>query len=105
MVVTLREVLANLAQLLFDDVVIVDEPFGGGRDGAAVANRFDECFVNSFEPTSVVFETRQKLGAALFGDGLVFGGECLSVLLETFDTEDLSLKRLFVIFGLLLAER
>jgi hypothetical protein len=61
-----------------------------------LAECFDEYFVSAFEFTAVVFEAWQELRATFSCDGLVFGGECLGVLLETFDTEKLRLKRLLI---------
>jgi hypothetical protein len=34
-----RKILANLADLRFDEVIIVQQPFGGRGDGAAFADR------------------------------------------------------------------
>ena len=105
MVVTLRKVLTNLAQLFFDDVIVVDEPFGCGCNRAAIAKCFDERLVDCFEVAAVVFESREQLGMALFGDSLVFGGESLCVLFEAFDAEELRLKGLLVFLALRFAER
>src|SRR6185369_17063662 len=44
------------------------------------------------ELMTVVFEPRKKLSAAFARDGLVLGGECERVLLETFDAEEFCLE-------------
>jgi hypothetical protein len=82
--------------LFFDDVIVIDQPFSGGRDRAPFAQRVDERFVGRFKFASVVFEARQELGAAFTSDGFVFGSECLLVLFEEFDAEELCLERLLV---------
>ena len=38
-VVARRQVVADLADLLFDEVVVVEQPFGGRRDGPALVDR------------------------------------------------------------------
>jgi len=96
MIIALGQVLPDLAQLFFDDVIVVDQPFSGGRDRATFTQRVDECFVCGFEFATVVFEARQELCVAFASYGFVFGSECLCVLFETFDAEELCLERLLV---------
>ena len=82
--------------MFFDDVIVVNEPFSRWRNGVAGTKGFDENAICAFEFACVVLEASQELGAAFSCDGFVFGGERLCELLETFDTEELRLKRFFV---------
>jgi hypothetical protein len=41
-VVASGQILSDLAQLFFDDVIVVYEPFSGRRNGAALAQGLDE---------------------------------------------------------------
>ena len=77
-------------------MIVVDQPFGRRRDCAALAKCFDEGFVSGFEFAAVVFEPRQQLCAAFSVTVLCCSGKSLRKLLQTFDTEELCLKRLFV---------
>ena len=53
-VVARRQVGANFADLLFDDVVVVEQPFGGGRDGGTGGDRFGDVAIR-FEQNRFVF--------------------------------------------------
>ena len=63
----------------------------------ALAQRFDERFVCGFEDAAIVCESWKKLGATLAGYCFVLLGERVRVLFETLDTEELRLKRLFLL--------
>ena len=66
-IVALGQVLTDLAQLFFDDVIVVDKPFRGGRDCAAFTKRFDESAICGFEFAGVVFEASAAVVRRLFG--------------------------------------
>jgi len=95
-VVALWEIVTNFAQLFFDNVVIVDEPLGGGRNPASFAKRFDEGFVSGFEDAAVRAEAGQELGAAFSSYCFMFGSERLRILFEAFDAIKLCVKWFFI---------
>jgi hypothetical protein len=95
-VVTLGEVFANFAELLFDNMKIINEPFGSRRDRTAAAYRFYESTISGNEFSAVVLEPGQQTGPTLLPNDSVFGGKNLRVLLETFDAEHLLTDRLLV---------
>lgn len=51
-----RQVLANLAQLLFDDVVIVDDPFRGRGNAFAVVHRVGDRPIGRRDEATIAFE-------------------------------------------------
>ena len=55
-----RQVITYLAQLLVDDVVIVDQPLGRRCDGAFLTNGPGGCTVGLEEHSAVVEHTRQQ---------------------------------------------
>src|SRR5207237_4770715 len=80
-IVTLRQVLANLAHLLFDDMKIVDQPFGGRRDDMLVANRFGQGFISSDQLASIFFQARKQQTHVLWSfSDLVLGGQRRGIL-------------------------
>ena len=58
-VITSRQVLANLADLFFDDVKIIDQPFGSGRDYMLAANGLCQRLVSAEQLAAVFFQPRQ----------------------------------------------
>ncbi len=89
-VVADRQVFAYLAQLVFDDVEVIDEPLGCGRDGALPANRLGERTVGREKLARVIFEARQERAAAPRPfRHLVLGGERRGVLLKALAAEQL----------------
>src|ERR1043165_1617558 len=74
-VITPGQVFADFAQLFFDDVKVINEPFGCGRDRAFVANGVCERAIGGDQLATVLFETRQQLAPALrFCRDFVLGG-------------------------------
>jgi len=57
-IVTLGKIVSDLAQLFFDDVIVIDQPLSGGRNRAALAECFDEGFVSRLQQAAVLRETR-----------------------------------------------
>ena len=67
-----RQVVANLPQLLVDDVVVVREPLGGGRDRPALADRLRNLAVAREQDAGVLFEPLEEPRAPplAFGDAV-----------------------------------
>ncbi len=59
-VVVLRHVVANLPQLLLDDVEVVDEPLGGGRDRPFFADRVGHRPIGLEQNAAVLAETGEE---------------------------------------------
>jgi len=89
------QVVADLAELILDDVKIVDEPFRGRRDGALLADGAADRAIGLAQDTAVVVDALQQAmparRAAPHGLG---GGQALRVLLEPLDAEELRPNRL-----------
>jgi len=87
-IVVVGQVVANLAQLLVDDVEVVNEPLRSGSDRALFPDGVGERAVGVQEDPAVVREARQngppRTGFA--GDPLG-RGERFGMLLETLDAE------------------
>jgi hypothetical protein len=96
MVVTLWQILANLTQLLFHDMKVVDQPFGRRRDGPAFSDRIDECSVTLEQFATIIFQSRQQQRATPGFDGLMLSGQGARVLLEAFDAEQFFPDGLFI---------
>src|ERR1700720_134504 len=94
-----RKVVANLANLLLDDMKVIDQPFGGGGYGALFANRGRGASIHVEQDSRVGAEARRDRasGAGAVGNALR-NRERLAMLLETLDTEQFGADRLF--FGL-----
>jgi hypothetical protein len=94
-VVVRREVVADFAQLLLDDVEVVDEPFRGRGDRSFVLDRLCQPAVGLQQDASVLGDPRPDgaPGARPSGDRLG-GRERLAVLLQALDAEELGDDRL-----------
>jgi hypothetical protein len=89
-VVALRKVLADLADLRFDDVVVVGEPFGRRRDRAALADGCRDRTVRGQQHDAVVPQTRaQRLHGRRARRHGLGSGQRLGMLLEPLDAEQL----------------
>ena len=97
-VVVRGQVVADLAQLLVDDVEVVDEPFGGRRDRALVLDRTGQCAVGGEQDPPVLGDAGPERAPrrGSLGDRLG-GGERRGVLLEALDAEQLRDDRLGVV--------
>ena len=96
-VVASGEVFADFAQLLFDDMEIIDQPFGGGRDGTLFANGLGERAVGRDQLPPVLFEARQESSATARPlRHHMLRGERRGVLFETLDAEQLFANRRLV---------
>src|ERR1700687_4351302 len=58
-----REVLAHLADLIFDEVVVVDQPFGSGGDRAAFSHGCDDGAIGREQGRLIVPEPYAERGA------------------------------------------
>ena len=89
-----REIVADLPQLLVDDVEVVDEPFGRRNDRPLLADGVGDHAIRLAQDAAVVLDARQQ--AAVLGsprdDGLR-GRQALGVLLEALDAEELGADR------------
>jgi len=94
-VIARRQVVADLADLRLDDVVIVDQPLCGGRACASLGNCPGNGAVGLEQGPSIVAQTRDQRpdrdgpGRHMLGDGQAFG-----VLLEALRAEDLRANHL-----------
>src|SRR5882762_2943108 len=96
MVIALRKVFSNLAQLLLNYMKIINEPLARRGDRVSVANCFDEDSVSCYQLASVILESWQQLSPASFSDRNMAGGESLRVLLETLYAENFRPHRLLI---------
>ena len=88
-VVAGRQVVIDLADLRLDDMVVVDQPFRGRRDCAALADRLGDRAMGVEQCPAIVVQARSQRpdGAGPRRDALR-GREAFSVLLETLGAED-----------------
>ena len=85
-----RKVLLDLADLLFDDVEVVEQPLGGRRDRARLAARLRDREVRSDEGPRVLAQPRQQMPPPpLAGIAGLFGRERPRELLELLGGEEL----------------
>ena len=84
------EMVADVPQLLVDDVEVVDQPLRGRRDRPFLADLLGEHAVRLEQHPSVVAHARRQ-GVALtrVGGDVLGGRQALGVLLEAFDAEQL----------------
>ncbi len=84
-----RQIVTNFADLLFDEVVIVEQPLGGRRRGVPVTGRASDGAVCFEENRLVVPQPEREGSAGHRPRGNMLGrGEALAMLLQTFDTEE-----------------
>ena len=81
-VVAGREVLADLTDLLVDDVEVVDEPLGGGRDPAFLADRLAHLAQAREQDPAVLGDAPREAPAPPPSHVAVREGEVASLLLE-----------------------
>jgi hypothetical protein len=85
-----RKIVANLPQLLVDDVEVVDKPFGRRNDCPLLTDGVGDHAIRLAEDAPVVLDARQQppSPARPLDDGLR-GRQTLAVLLEALDAEEL----------------
>ena len=90
------KIAPDLADLVLDDVEIVDQPFGRRRDRIVVAGRRDDGAIGGQQNPAVVAQPR---GQGPAGNGprrdALGGGEAFGMLLETLDAEELGADGIF----------
>jgi hypothetical protein len=85
-----REILLDLANLLLDDVKIVQQPLGARRDRAGLAARLRDQPVRMHQDPGVFAQPRQKPPAAAFSRmDVMLGRESPRELLEVLGREEL----------------
>ena len=97
-VVAGRQVGADFADLLLDEMVVVEQPFRGGCDRPALVGRLGDAAVGVQQHALVVCQAIDERfdGRRRGGNGLVCG-EAFGVLLQPFDAEELAADGIFVI--------
>ena len=87
-VISARQIVANLSNLLFDDVKIVDQPLRRRRDRALLANSAGNVAIRLEQCPAVVAHARRNRPAApgIAGDALR-DGERLAMLFKPLDAE------------------
>ena len=79
---------ADLADLPLDDIVVVNQPFGGGRDGAALVDRSGDHAVGMQQNGAIVGEpARQGVASGRRRCNRLRGGKAARVRLQTLDAE------------------
>jgi len=93
-----RQIVTNLADLLVDEVVVVEQPLGGRCNRATLADRACDGAIRFEQNRLVVFQSsgERSPGRRPRGDGLG-RRKALGMLLETLDTEELLADGFFVI--------
>ena len=97
-VVGRRQIVTDLADLLLDEVIVVEQPFGGGGDRAALVDRAGDGAIRAEQSRFVLLQAggeRPPVRRSR-GDGLGHR-ETLGMLLETLDAEELLADGLFVV--------
>jgi hypothetical protein len=97
-VVAGRQIVANLADLLFDEVVVVEQPLRGRCNGATLADRSCNGAIRFQQNRLVVLQSggERSPGRRPRGNGLG-RRKALGMLLEALDTKELLADGLFVI--------
>jgi hypothetical protein len=93
-----RQVVVNLANLLFDDVEVVDQPLGGRRDRPLLSNRVANRPIGGEQHPAVVAKPlceRSATGGP--ARDALRSREALRMLLEAFDAEEFGADRIFAV--------
>src|SRR5207245_7892488 len=90
-----RQIVTNFADLLFDEVVIVEQPLGGRRR-VPLAGRASDGAVCFEENRLVVLQPHREGSAGHRPRGRLLGrGKALGMLLQTFDAEKFLVDGIF----------
>jgi hypothetical protein len=97
-VVARRQIVADLAYLLLDQVVVVEQPLGGRRNGAPFAHRARDAAIGLKQYRLVFPEAYRERAPGDRSRGDALGrGQAFGMLLEALDAEELLADRLFAI--------
>ena len=89
-IVVRGQIVADLAQLLIDDMEVVNEPFGGRRDRSFVLDRPGQNAIRLDQRSAVLGDPRADGAAGTrFASDRLGGRQRLAVLLQAFDAEQL----------------
>jgi hypothetical protein len=93
-----RQILADLTDLFLDHVVVVEHPFGGGRDAASFVDGSGDRPIGGQQHLLVVAQARTERAAEPGrGADRLGGGKAARVLFESLDAEDLLAEDLLVV--------
>ena len=91
-----RKIVADLANLLLDDVKVVDQPLGRRGDGAFLADGLADGAIGGEQHPAVVPQPcRQRTAGSRPRRDALGRREALGMLLEALDAEELAADRLF----------
>ena len=97
-VVAGRQVGADLADLLFDEMVVVEQPFRGGRDRTALVDGLGDAAVGSQQHAFVVGQAiDQRPGCRRLGGNKLVCSKAFRMLFQAFDAEKLAADGIAVI--------
>src|SRR6185312_912160 len=95
-IIARRQIAPNLMNLLVHEMKIVDEPIGGGSDGAFILNRHGDGGIGRAQHTVVLAKTlgQSPIRGRRWGDTL---SDCqaFAMLLEPLDAKEFGADRLF----------
>ena len=92
---TSRQVIANFANLLFDDMKVIDQPLGGRRDRAFLADCACDAAIRREQYSSVVAHARRhRPSAAGVGRDALRNRQRLAMLFQALDAEQFRTDRL-----------
>src|ERR1700735_78665 len=90
-----REVIANFAQLFFDDVKVVNQPFRSGRDRVLQLNGLRRGAVIFQQYAAVLgYAGDKRATIVVIGGDSLSGSETLGMLFQTLDAEEFGADRL-----------
>ena len=93
-----RQIVADLANLLVDEVEVVDQPLRGGRDRALFAHRCADRAVRGEQHAAVVAQPSREGTPSRAPTGHALRRrQALGMLLETLDAEELGADRRFAV--------
>ncbi len=95
-----REILADLADLLFNEVVVIEQPLGGRRDRPTFPRGRRNSPIGGEQHQLVVAQPRaQRPAGCRSARDLLRGGEASRMLLEALNAEELFAQDLATIPG------
>ena len=96
-VISRRQIGTDFADLLLDEMVVVEQPLGRRRNGPAVISRLRDVAIGLEQDTLVLPEPdSQRLARGDDGRDRLVGGKAFGVLLQTLDAEQLAANGIFI---------